>query len=148
MKNRILFFALLLSLVLTASYAGQSKAEASRMTVMPNLMPVLMKFQDELGLTELQRNKLAMWRSINRPKIKQLREEMASLQKGIHDQALEGITREDIMDDLHLIVENWKLIIDIKHRCRANVKHLLSDDQWNLLLHLYHARRQVKDEHP
>ena len=124
MKNRILFFTLLMSLILTTAYAGQAKAEASRMTVMPNLMPVLMKFQDELRLTELQRNKLVMWRSINRPKIKQLREEIASLQKGIHDQALDGITRDDIMDDLHLIMENWKMIIDIKHRCRANVKHL------------------------
>lgn len=106
---------------------------------MPNLMQVIMTQGDKLELTKEQSKALDEWHSKNQPRIMEMAEHVAKLEKTLSEQALEGASGavlQQITNEIFKVREN---IIKTKLACRNNMHNILKQEQWDKLIELYKA---------
>jgi len=102
---------------------------------MPNLMRVVMKYKDELQLTENQITAINLWKQSNKPRIKKLIQKVMEQEKNLHEMALNSDSH--LVAEAQKMLDNRKNIIILKAQCRANLKSFLKKEQWEKLLELY-----------
>lgn len=135
------------SLVLIFAFAKVQAASMSETMVavkhaspMPGLMMVIKQHGDKLNLSEEQQQSLATWAKEHHPVVTELALEVKNGENTLHDAALEGDSKEDMMAQLETLLEKRQKIAAIKLDCRDNMRKLLNDEQWKKLIELYKGK--------
>ena len=104
---------------------------------MPNLMMVVMKKSDELNLTADQKKALAAWREKSNPIIKQQLGKVMMLEKEIMEASLQGADKAALMSKVDEMLALRRDIAERKVNCRDNLKKILNEQQYNMVLTTY-----------
>ena len=104
---------------------------------MPNLMMVVNKNKDELGLSEEQATALKEWHSKNQPNMMQMAKQVMTLEKKLSDEALAGASGSVLQQITSEIFKVRGTIIKTKLACRNNMHDVLNEEQWNKVVELY-----------
>jgi len=137
--KKIIFCSMVLIFAFNVQAASMSEAVAAvkQATPMPALMMVIRKHGDELNLSEEQQQSMAAWAKKSRAIAIELALAVKNGEKALHDAALNGVSKEDIMAQLEVLLEKRKKISAIKINCRDNMRQILNDEQWEKLIKLY-----------
>ena len=111
---------------------------------MPNLMMVVMKKSDELNLTADQQKALAAWREKSRPIFKQQLGKVMMLEKEIMSASLEGADNAALMSKVDEMLAVRRDIAERKVNCRDNLKKILNQEQYNMVITTYQQHRAAR----
>ncbi len=143
MKKLILALILGMTFIGTTALADNMAQQRMKMihhvNPMPNLMQVIIRQGDKLGLSADQAAALKKWHSENAPRITQLAREILALEKKLHDEALAGASGDELQK---LADDSFRLrneIMKIKLACRNNMHSVLNKEQWARMIELYKA---------
>jgi hypothetical protein len=139
MKKSIFYPLVLIFAFANVQASSMSKAIAAvkHATPIPGLMMVIRKHGDEINLSEEQQQGIATWAKKYRPIVIKLALEVKTGEKDLHKAALDGVSKEDIIAQLEVLLEKRKEISAIKINCRNNLHKILNDEQWTKLIELY-----------
>lgn len=138
--KKIVFYTLVLFFAFTNVQAvsmSEAVAAVKQTTPMPALMMVIRKHGDKLNLSEEQQQSLASWGKKFHPIATKLALAVKNGEKALHDAALNGVSKEDLMAQLEVLLEKRKKLSIIKINCRDNMRQILNDEQWKKLIKLY-----------
>jgi hypothetical protein len=118
---------------------GMNKQALKHANPMPNLMRIAIQNADLLGIDQKQMTALRAWSDTNKPKMKQM------VQKVMHEEAmlLENAltTDNDSVKEAEVMLETRKKIIEMKARCNANLKTILTKKQYQQVVNIYRSVR-------
>ena len=104
---------------------------------MPNLMKVVKKHGDQLGLSEDQKNALADWRSYHMEPMHARVEMVAKLEAELSKAAMAGRPKAELMSLASRIMNERMQIISTKANCRDNLRRVLTPEQFQKVLSMY-----------
>ena len=138
MKKILLAITLVLMSLSTVNAAGNQFA-LKHANPMPNLMRIAIKNADVLGVDAKQMVALKAWSDTNKPKMK------AMVKKVMHEEAmlLENAltTDNDSLKEAEAMLETRKAIIAMKAKCNANLKTILTKEQYAHVVTIYRSVR-------
>jgi len=111
---------------------------------MPNLMSVVTKKGDELNLNADQEMALAEWREKSRPVIKENVAKVLKLEGEIMKASLDGADKATLMSKVDEMLALRRDIAERKILCRDNLKKILNDDQYNMVITEYRKHQSEK----
>lgn len=118
---------------------GMQKYALKHANPMPNLMRIAIKNADLLGIDQKQMTALRAWSDTNKPKMMQM------VQKVMHEEAmlLENAltTDKDPLKEAEVMLETRKKIIEMKANCLANLKTILTKEQYQNVVTIYRSVR-------
>jgi hypothetical protein len=124
---------------LHAMKMGMNKHALKHANPMPNLMRIAIKNGDLLGIDQKQMKALRAWSDTNKPKMKKM------VQKVMHEEAmlLENAltTDNDPVKEAEVMLETRKKIIEMKANCLANLKNILTKEQYQNVVNIYRSVR-------
>lgn len=116
---------------------GKQKGYAMRhANPMPNLMKIVNKQGDQLGLSDDQAKQLAAWRESNMKPMHARAERVMALEAELKQAALDGKPKAELMGMASRIMTERTQIIATKADCRDNLKRVLSPEQFAKLVSL------------
>jgi len=124
---------------LHAMNMGMNKHALKHANPMPNLMRIAIKNSDILGIDAKQMTALRAWSDTNKPKM------MKMVKKVMHEEAmlLENAltTDNDPVKEAEVMLETRKKIIEMKANCLANLKTILTKEQYQNVVNIYRSVR-------
>ena len=124
---------------LHAMNMGMQKHALKHANPMPNLMRIAIKNADILGIDAKQMTALRAWSDTNKPKM------MKMVKKVMHEEAmlLENAltTDNDPVKEAEVMLETRKKIIEMKANCLANLKTILTKEQYQNVVNIYRSVR-------
>lgn len=106
---------------------------------MPNLMRIAVGNADLLGINAEQMKSLQDWMTNNKPKMKQM------IQKVMHEERMlleEALTSDaDTVKKAEVMLETRKQIIEMKTKCRAHLRTVLTKEQYANVIKIYRSVR-------
>lgn len=118
---------------------GMNKHALKHANPMPNLMRIAIKNADLLGIDQKQMTALKAWSDTNKPKMKQM------IQQVMHEEAmlLENAltTDNDSVKEAEVMLETRKKIIEMKANCNTNLKSILTKKQYQQVVNIYRSVR-------
>ncbi len=147
--KRVSALFLAAALVGGASHAvAQMNAEQMAMVrhanPMPNLMLVVEKHQDALGLDERQKKALADWREKMRPRMMEKVKQVVRLEKEIERAALSGASDRTIRELMARLFQVRGAIIRQKLACRDNMARILGPEKMRKVVELYRKQQEAR----
>ena len=144
MGTRIFFvFALMFSSALSfAAPAGDDEAHAiessiaklDRINYLPNLLPVILKNRDFIGLTDEQVVRLEEWRSSNREAMLAAMQEVANKRLALKQAALSPtVSAARLQQMQNDIFRLQREILEYKLSCRDHVVRTFNNENWDSL---------------
>lgn len=142
MGARILFIAVFL-LGSPPVYAGSSSEpktpdlessiqKLDRINYLPNLLPVILKNRDFIGLSDEQVNRLEAWRSTNREPMLAAMEEVANKRLAIKQAALSPTVSSGRLKQMQNdIFRLQREILEYKLSCRDHVVKTFNAENWD-----------------
>ncbi len=127
----------------------KAKAEMAMMkhsSPMPGLMRVVVKKGDKLNLTEKQSAELKKWREERKPINKKISKTIAKLEADLLEAALNNAPVSKINELADGIMQNRVKIIRTKAMCRDNMKRIMDDKQYKMVLTM-HKEKHSKMKH-
>ena len=116
---------------------GMNKHALEHANPMPNLMRIAIKNADLLGIDQKQMTALKAWSDTNKPKMKQM------IQQVMHEEAmlLENAltTDNDSVKEAEVMLETRKKIIEMKAKCNTNLKSILTKKQYQQVVNIYRS---------
>lgn len=113
---------------------------------MPNLMMVVKKKSDELGLSKEQNEALAKWREENHMALRQQVENVIRLENEIMSASLNGEDATSLMGRMDEMLAVRRSIAERKVQCRDNLKKILTAEQYDMVISTYKAHRAAHYE--
>lgn len=104
---------------------------------MPNLMKVVKRHRDQLGLSDAQRSALTQWHSQNADSMHGRFDRIREMETELNAAALAGRPKAEIMVMASRIMNERTGIISIKTDCRDNMRRVLTADQYARVLEIY-----------
>lgn len=102
-----------------------------KISFVPSLLPVIMKHQDALDLSEVQKKAFRTWRKSNYQRMVELMNEIIErrilLSKGALDPAL---ANKDLVREQQQILQLQQELLRVRLSCRKLVMSSFSVDQW------------------
>jgi Spy/CpxP family protein refolding chaperone len=138
MKKIILSCSVFLLMLANTSAQAINMAAVKHAHPLPNLMLVMIEYGEKLNLSEEQQAKLKAWGKEHKPKAKQLVKGIIKAENAIHDAALAGTAKAELMSQLDALLEKRKALAELKTNCRDKMRDVLSDEQWQQVLDYYH----------
>jgi|GEM_PF-1492706 len=118
---------------------GMQKHALKHANPMPNLMRIAIKNADILGIDQKQMIALRAWSDTNKPKM------MKMVKSVMHEEAmlLENAltTDKDPVKEAEVMLETRKKIIEMKANCIANLKTILTKEQFQNVVNIYRSVR-------
>ena len=114
---------------------------------MPNLMMVVTKKGAELNLNAEQEMALVEWREKSRPVIKENVAQVLKLENEIMNASLDGADTASLMSQVDEMLVLRRDIAERKANCRDNLKKILNDEQYNLVIKTYRKHQSEKHQH-
>ena len=103
-----------------------------RINYLPNLLPVILKNRDFIGLTDEQVNRLEEWRSTNREPMLAAMEEVANKRIEIKQAALSPTVSSARLKQMQNdIFRLQREILEYKLSCRDHVVKTFNDENWD-----------------
>ena len=115
----------------------QNRQMVKHTNPMPNLMKVVTKHGDALGLSTEQSEKLAKWRSGNHEKVHAMMMRVIKLEAELKEAGLSGKSKADILGMADEVLAVRKSIIEAKTNCRDNMKSVLTPEQFSKVAKMY-----------
>ncbi len=116
--------------------AGHGK-EMRHANPMPNLMKVIKKHGDVLGLSDQQKEELNRWHDRNRDTMHSRFAKVSEMEKELNAAALAGAPKAELMGMTSQIMTLRTDIIRTKIDCRDNMRRVLTPAQYEQVLSLY-----------
>ena len=138
MKKIILVITLIL-MSLTTTHAAGNKYALKHANPMPNLMRIAIKNADLLGVDAKQMVALKAWSDTNKPKMKMMVQKVMSEEKMLLEKALSSDA--DTAKEAEVMLETRKNIIMMKTNCNANLKTILTKNQYANVIKIYRSVR-------
>lgn len=113
---------------------------------MPNLMMMVKKKGDELNLTPDQQKALAAWRDKNHGVYQEQVAQVITLEREIMSASLEGADKAALMSKVDEMLAVRRSIAEGKVNCRDNLKIILNEEQYNIVVSAYQAHLAAKVE--
>ncbi len=104
---------------------------------MPNLMRIAMGNAELLHLTQEQKEALKSWSKTNKPKMLEMMQKVINEEHMLLENAL--TTDNDSAKEAEVMLETRKQIIALKTKCRANLKNVLTKEQYAQLISIYRS---------
>ena len=104
---------------------------------MPDLMRVVMQHGDKLNLSKEQAAALAAWRDTNGERVRARMKAMATVRKVLQDAVLRGANVAAVNVHLSHMDRVRAEIVAAKIACRNNMRQVLNDEQWDMVINLY-----------
>jgi len=104
---------------------------------MPNLMRVVVKFGDQLNLSEQQAAALAAWREANHSEVHARLEAMMKIRRELQMVSMQGASSARINAYIARMDRLRAEIVAAKIACRNNMHEILNEQQWNKVVALY-----------
>ncbi len=120
---------------------GQSMRHANPM---PNLMKVVKKQGDKLGLSDEQKAELTQWHDQNADNMHANFAKVGEMEKELNAATLAGKPTAELMTMASDIMKLRTQIIATKAACRDNMRRVLSDEQYAQVVALYGEMQQQK----
>jgi hypothetical protein len=117
---------------------GQAMRHANPM---PNLMKIVKKHGDELGLSDAQKAEMQRWHQANADNMHASFAKVGELEGQLNAAALAGRPKAELMVMASRIMQLRTGIVSTKIDCRDNMRRVLSAEQYAKLLALYEARQ-------
>ena len=111
---------------------------------MPNLMMVVKKKSGELNLTPEQQKALSAWREKSNPIIKEQVGKVMMLEKEIMAASLQGADKAALMSNVDEMLAVRRDIAERKVNCRDNLKNILNEQQYNMVITAYQEHMAAK----
>ncbi len=132
---------LLIALIVTALSCSSLNAMNNRSLThanpMPNLMRIAQGNAELLGLNAKQMESLKAWSDVNRPKMMQMTQEVMQEEAMLKENALTSDT--DIEKQVDRMLQARKNIIMLKTQCRAELKKILTLEQYANVIKIYRS---------
>ena len=106
---------------------------------MPNLMRIAVGNADLLGINAEQMKSLQQWINTNKPAMKQMIHKVMYEEKMLLEHALTDDT--DTLKKAEVMLETRKQIIEMKTKCRAYLKNVLTKEQYANVVQIYRSVR-------
>jgi len=106
---------------------------------MPNLMRIAIQNADMLGVDEKQMTALKAWSDTNKPKMMKMVKKVIEEEKMLLENAL--TTDNDSAKEAEVMLETRKKIIEMKAKCNANLKTILTPKQYKQVVMIYKSVR-------
>ena len=113
---------------------------------MPNLMMVIKKKSAELNLTPEQQKALAARRDQSNPVFKDQVSQVRKLENEIMQAALDGADKVALMKKVDEMLAVRRSIAERKVNCRDNMKTILNEEQYNIVIKSYKEHRAAKQQ--
>ena len=104
---------------------------------MPNLMRIAISNADLLGINAEQMKSLQEWGNTNKPKMKQMIQKVILEENMLLEEAL--TTDTDTMKKAEAILETRKQIMEMKTKCRAHLRAVLTKEQYANVIKIYRS---------
>lgn len=104
---------------------------------MPNLMRIAIGNADILGINAEQMKSLQEWVNTNKSKMKQMVQKIMLEENLLLEEAL--TTDTDTMKKAESILETRKQIMEIKTKCRAHLRTVLTKEQYANVIKIYRS---------
>jgi hypothetical protein len=104
---------------------------------MPNLMRIAIGNADLLGINAEQMKSLQEWVNTNKAKMKQMVQKIMLEENLLLEEAL--TTDTDTMKKAESILETRKQIMEIKTKCRAHLRTVLTKEQYANVIKIYRS---------
>jgi len=132
---------LLIALIITAlscsSLSAMNNRSLTHANPMPNLMRIAQGNAELLGLNAKQIESLKAWSDANRPKMMQMTQTVMQEEAMLKENALTSDT--DIEKQVDSMLQARKNIIMLKTQCRAELKKILTPDQYANVIKIYRS---------
>ena len=113
---------------------------------MPNLMMVIKKKADELNLTPDQKKALAAWREQSNPVLQEQISKVMQLENEIMSSSLESADKAVLMSKVDEMLAVRRDIAERKVNCRDNLKKILNEEQYNMVITTYQEHMAAKHQ--
>lgn len=149
MKKYLMVLVVLFGMV-SASFVSAGEVTPQQLLIlkhvnpMPNLMMVVEQHEEELQLTDKQKEALAAWRKEARPRMMEMAKTVVKLEKQLHDAALAGASGAVLQEIATRIFNVRGAIIKQKLACRNHMAQVLGLEKMKKVIELY--KQQVKKE--
>ncbi len=137
MKKTLLSCGVLVLMLANGSAQAMDMAAVKHAHPLPNFMLVMVNYGDMLDLSKEQQMALKAWGKVHKPLSKQLIKAINQGEKTLHQAALEGVSKADMMAQLDGLLEKRKALAEFKTNCRDNMREVLSDEQWEQVIEYY-----------
>lgn len=118
---------------------GMNKQALKHANPMPNLMRIAIKNADLLGIDQKQMSALKAWSDTNKPKMKQMVRTVMHEEAMLLENAL--TTDNDSVKDAEVMLDTRKKIIEMKAACNANLKTILTKEQYQNVVKIYRSTK-------
>ncbi|MEK8020224.1 MAG: hypothetical protein VSS75_025410 [Candidatus Parabeggiatoa sp.] len=137
MKKTLLSCGVLVLMLANGSAQAMDMAAVKHAHPLPNFMLVMANHGEMLDLSEDQQATLKAWGKVHKPISKQLVKAITQGEKELHQVALEGASKADMMAKLDGLLEKRKELAELKTNCRDKMREVLSDEQWEQVIEYY-----------
>jgi hypothetical protein len=127
----------LASLSNAAEMTAEQKAVMDHASPMPNLMMAVAKNQEQLKLTEEQKEALANWVDYSKPRVQKMVKAVGELEKQLHDAALAGAPGSALQRIASQSLNARATLMKQKLACRNNLARILTQEQLQQTIELY-----------
>lgn len=137
MKKIILIMTILFMSLSTVN--AKNNCALKHANPMPNLMRIAIKNADILGVDKKQMEALKAWSDTKKPEMKKMVKKIISEEKMLNEKAL--TSDADTVKAAEAMIETRKQIIDMKTKCNANLKTILTKKQYADVITIYRSVR-------
>ena len=130
---------------ITKSQTGGNEVQAFlRVSPMPKFMAVILMHSQDLNMTKDQHKALENWRLKNMNHWASLFDQVLNLEREITDDALVMVSKDDLMSRFESINEKRREMARMSLECRDNMRSVLEDDQWKMVVDKFQMYRNAK----
>lgn len=104
---------------------------------MPNLMRIAVGNADLLGINAEQMKSLQQWMTANKPTMRNMIQKVMHEEKMLLEEAL--TTDTDTVKKAEVMLETRKQIIEMKTKCRAYLRSVLTKEQYANVIQIYRS---------
>ncbi len=141
--RKILIVAMIVLMSQLSAYAG-AKGDMRHANPLPNLVSLTMSKASVLQLSETQIKALEDWQRVNKPKIMSLVALVISKEQTLLEESL--AEDKDVVKKAETMLDARREIIRLKTLCRANLKNVLSAQQYAQVIGIYKNNLEKKDK--
>lgn len=133
------------TLRITQDKQSQNEIQAFlRVSPMPKLMAIILMHGAELKLTPEQNKNLIDWRLKHMNHWATLFDQVLTTEKQLTEQAIALRPADAIMEDFNLMAKKRQEMAQMSLNCRDNIRKVLNDHQWTLLINKLNHYRHSK----
>lgn len=138
--KKLLVATILVCLAMTSQAMG--KNGMAHANPMPNLMRIVEGNADLLGLDAKQREGLQVWIKANRANMQEMIKSVMKQEQMLKENAL--TTDTDIEKQVDSLLETRKKIMMTKTKCRAELKKILTPEQYKNVVNIYRSAQPMR----